>query len=772
MPSGDSSQAGRDSPRKGAPARARLYEVPYADLNDEGGSGGLVVYFHILRRRKWTVVLAAFAGVLLAFLYTLPQTPIYGAKSTIEVQGLNENFLNMGAVTPTADGANGPELDIQTQIIVLGSRSLTDRAVQKLGGHTDATPPSPPSRLSAWRKALHLPDQSAANSQAVAIATAAGNVSLRWLPSTRVVEVSADSTDPVIAARFVNVLTNEFIEQNMEARWQTSERTTDFLGRQLEEFKVKLEQADERLQAYATQSGLVMTSDKDDLAEKKLDDLQTALSKAQAERIAAQSRYEMAVKSPLESLPEVLDDSSLRDYREKLTDLRRSKAQLTASLTDEAPKVKRVQADIDALEAAMTKERDSILKRIHNDFDMASRHEALLSADYDAQSRLVSSQAVSLSHYNILKREADTLRTLYDTMLQKVKEAGVLSAMRATNIRVVDSAIPPARPYKPNMLRNAMLGLLAGLMSGIVFILVREREDRTVQGPGEMSFYLNVPELGVIPHDKTTASRRLSYMAARTLPPAHPDQSPVPRMNLPARKPSMVAESFRATLSSILFSGDGGDRPRVIVVTSAKPSEGKTTVASNLALSLAEINRKVLLIDADLRRPKVHSLFGIGTDWGLRDMLTGEDAPAGVDTAWISSGHPDLYLLPVGMPASGVSSLLYSPRLEAIIERARKDFDTVIIDTPPMIQISDARVIARMADGVVLVVRSNFTTRDTAVAASRRFVEDGTRIIGTVLNAWDPNSTVGYGYGYDYKKIYHGYDQHYGQQEKSASRRQ
>ncbi len=501
------------------PARSRLYEVPYGDMSEEGGSGGLVVYFHILRRRKWTVVLAAFAGILLALLYTLPQTPIYEAKSTLEVQGLNENFLNMGAVTPTADGGSNysPEVDIQTQMIVLGSRSLIDRVVLKLGGRPD-TPAAAPSRLSTWTKAIRPGTGPAANGHATAIAMAANNVTLRWLPSTRVVEVAAESTDPQIAAQFVNTLTNEFIGQNMEARWQTSERTTDFLGRQLEEFKIKLEQADERLQAYASRSGLVLTSEKDDLAEKKLDDLQGALSKAQADRIAAQSRYEMAVKSPLESLPEVLDDSSLRDYREKLTDLRRSKAQLTSSLTEEAPKVKRLQADIDALETAMAKERDSILKRIHNDFDMASRHEALLSADYEAQSKLVSSQAVNLSHYNILKREADTLRTLYDTMLQKVKEAGVLSAMRATNIRVVDAAVPPGRPYKPNLPRNAVLGLLAGLMSGIVFILIRDREDRTVQGPGEMSFYLNVPELGVIPNDKTTSSRRLSYLAVKTLP--------------------------------------------------------------------------------------------------------------------------------------------------------------------------------------------------------------------------------------------------------------
>ncbi len=769
-------------------------ELPQTDTGEESGSGGLLVYLYILRRRKWTVLITAFSGILLAVLYTLPQTPVYQAKSTIEIQGLNENFLNMGAATPTTDPGNSfnPELDIQTQIIVLGSRSLTERVVRKMGG-ADGIVKAPPSRIGSWLRAAHLPEPVVSasvkalrinegprpNPQSMAIAMASGNIALHWMPQTRVIEVAADSTDPAVAAQFVNVLTNEFIEQNMEARWQTSERTTDFLGHQLEDFKIKLEQAEERLQQYASQTGLVVTSDKDNLAEKKLNDLQQALSKAQSDRVTAQSKYETASKSPLETLPEVLDDSSLRDYRVKLTDLRRSKAELSSSLTAEHPRVKRVQAEIDSLEAAVEKERDSILRRIRNDFDTASRHEALLQADYTAQSKLVSGQSVNLSHYNILKREADTLRTLYDTMLQKVKEAGVLSAMRATNIRVVDAALPPGAPYKPNMLRNCLLGTLGGLMAGIILVLVKEREDRTVQAPGEMSFYLNVPELGVIPNDKTTASRRLSYVAgARILPggaASHANGNGngagtskfSPELVAGASmKPSLLAESFRATLSSILFSGEDSDRPRVIVVTSAKPGEGKTTVASNLALSLAEINRKVLLIDADLRRPRIHSLFGIESDWGLRDVLLDHPLPEGMNSPFLPSGHPDLFLLPVGTPGSGVANQLYSPRLATLLERARREFDTVIIDTPPMIQISDARVVGRLADGVVLVVRSNFTTRDTALAASRRFVEDGTRIIGTVLNAWDPRKTVGYGYGYDYKKVYDSYAQVYGDVEK------
>ena len=221
----------------------------------------------------------------------------------------------------------------------------------------------------------------------------------------------------------------------------------------------------------------------------------------------------------------------------------------------------------------------------------------------------------------------------------------------------------------------------------------------------------------------------------------------------------MCAESFRATLTSILFAGGQGRRPRVLVVTSPNPGEGKTTVISNLAVSLAEINRRVLLIDADLRRPRVHQLFGMPNHFGLTDLLA---APEPIEqiplkASSLESGVPGLYVLPSGSRTYNISSLLHSPRMGELLERALRVFDTVLIDTPPVKQIADARVLGRLSDGVVLVLRAGQTTRGTARAAADRFAEDGIRVLGTVLNSWDPD-TNGSGYydGYSYDQGYYG----------------
>lgn len=743
------------------PVRSHYYcDVPYPDVMDESGSGGLLEYWHILRRRKGTLLLIAFLGVLAALAYTLPQTPIYQASTTLEIQALNENFLSMGSVNPTTTGNSYyPELDIQTQIKILQSGSLVERALKKFKSEDRSQLVPESGRIYAWRKALGLPQPPPASEKQTALAMATGNLKVRAVGQTRIIEMTCDSTDPNVAARFANTLTNEFIEQNLEARWQTTERTSEFLGRQLEELKIKLEKADERLQSYAAASGLVFTSEKDNVAQQKLQQLQEELSEAQAERMATQSRYEMAATSPPESLPDVLDDSSLRDYQGKLTDLRRAKAELTSSLTPAHPRVKKIDAQIETLKAALENERANILRRIRNDFDAAKRREKLLENEYAAQSKLVTEQSAKLAHYNILKREGDTTRELYETMLQKVKEAGVVSAMRASNIRVVDPAAPPSDPHKPDIFRNSMLGVLAGLVFGVAFVLIRERADRSIQAPGDTAFYLNVPELGAIPSAEREKGRRSLYYRKRSLKKDETADNRHSRVELVTwqQKPSLQAESFRATLASILFSGENGNRPRVMVLTSASPGEGKTTVATNLALALAEIKRRVLLIDADLRKPRLHEIFHLPNEWGLSDALLDKKPPGKRESVVIGTGCQGLYLLPAGTETANIASLLHSPQMPALLKQMRRAFDTILIDSPPMLHIPDARVLGRMADGVILVVQSNKTTRDTAVAAAQRFLEDGTAVIGTVLNHWDPRNAGRYGHGFRYYDNYHRY---------------
>jgi capsular exopolysaccharide synthesis family protein len=390
----------------------------------------------------------------------------------------------------------------------------------------------------------------------------------------------------------------------------------------------------------------------------------------------------------------------------------------------------------------------------------------MLAAAYNTQAQLVMQESQKSIQYNILKREVESNRQLYEAMLQRVKESSIASAMKASNVRVVDQAKAPKKPYSPSLPLNAGLGLLAGGFLGMAFVVMRERADRTLQQPGEVALWLEAPELGVIPSANAAGHRGYYYSPRKdgeerkrkALPAGKDDKTGGTSVELVtmSQRPSMTAEAFRVVLTSILFSGENGSRPRVVVVTSPGPGEGKTTVATNLAISMAEIGRKVLLVDADLRRPRIHSLFGLANEAGLTTLLQ-STTPEQADVDGLIHKTPvaSLFAMPSGPSTSAAANLLFSPVLRLLLQRFRNEYDMVIVDTPPSLQMPDARVVAREADAVVLVFRSGRTTRDAALATAQRFAEDKTRILGTILNDWNPSTAPNGYYGY-YKGYYAG----------------
>ncbi len=733
------------------PARYQYVEMQQPEAVNGPGSGGLVDYWRMLCRHKGAMFLFAVCGVLAAVLFSLPQTPVYQAKTTLELLDINENVLNTRDLDPTAGTASSsPEFNIQTQVKLLQSETLVALALDKIEKDQPQELAEQTSRFSEWRKALGLGHPGQAPTDEALVRRARENLKVTALARTRLVEVRYDSPDPKLAADFLNVLGQEFIDQQVEVRWNTTQRTGEWLSKQIQELKIKLEKAEDELQQYARTTGLMFTSEKDSVAEEKLMQVQAALSAAQAERASKQSQYELVATAAPESLPQTLDDRALADYQAKLTDLRRERAELTSTLTPEHYKVQRVDAQIATLEAAFSQQRANVVARIRNEYEAAQRRETLLAGSFAAQAKVVSDQSARAVHYNILKREVDTNRQLYEGMLQKVKEYGIASAMRASNVRVVDAATPPVLPYKPNYPINSALGLMSGLFLGVMFVVIRERADRSIQSPGDTSYYLDVPELGTIP--SASAARGLLTYRHRDARTAEKSVE----LGTSGRSMSPLAESFRAALTSILFIGTNGDRPRTIVLTSANPGEGKTTVACNLGLALAEINRRVLLIDGDMRKPRLHDIFGIANDWGLSDLLRGDAPPDGSAGFVYETEHRGLYILPAGSGCGSAANLLHSERTPEMLKRFREEFDAVLIDTPPMLNMPDARVLGRSADGVILVVRSGQTTRDMAQAAAQRFGEDGTRVIGTILNDWNPKTLPNGYYGY-----YKGYDKPY-----------
>lgn len=715
------------------------------NVDQETDTGGLVEYWRILRRHKGIWLVFAFLGALIGFLVTLPQTPVYQAKASLEIITLNENFLNLKQASPVTETGSGPEsVDIATQIKILQSEYVIDRVIHKLLQSHAAEPVS--TRISAWRKALNLPQSARPDAREEELRKVAKSLKVHSAGQTRILEVTIDSTSAQLAAEFANNLGTEFIEQNLEARWKTTERTSDWLSGQLEGMRIKLERSEDALQKYARDSKLIFTQEKTNVSEEKLRQLQQELSSAQADRIAKQSRDEMAQSSPPDALPDVLNDTTLRDTRSKITELRRQSAELSTTFTTESARAKRVQAQVSALESAFEQERSAILDRIRNEHQEAERREKLLAAAYDSQTSLVTTQGQKAIQYNILKREVDSNRQLYETMLQELKESTIASAMRASNIRILDSAKVPERPYKPEAIQSAAFGLLAGLFLGAAFIVMRERADRTIQQPGDSAFYVNIPELGAIPSCNFT-----SGLAARTLNKIASHRSDKVELVTWQRKPSMAAESFRSVLLSILFTDETGSPPKMLVLSSPGCGEGKSTVISNLGIAVAEVGKSVLLIDADLRRPRLHDIFGMKNERGLSTILrenTSLNGDKSLGGLIQNTEIPGLFVLPSGAKISTATNLLYGPHTAKLLHYVRNQFDIVLIDTPPMLQMPDARVLGHMADRVILVVRAGQTTRDALVAARQRFNKDGTRILGTILNDWNPKSSPNGYYGY------------------------
>src|SRR6266404_345274 len=730
-------------------------ESPPPETGGPGSYDSLVDHWQILFRHRKTLLAFVVAGLVAAILISLIQTPIYRVRTSLEIQGTS--FLDPKGTNDTGGNYASPESYVETQVKLLQSESLLEHVIDKLKLQNEQ--PKTGLRAITWHihRMFQFSDPSGLPEREKLMHEIERNLTVRTSGTSRLLEVTYESPDPKGAAGFANTLVSQFIELTQEERWKSAQGTAEWLTGHLDKMKAQLEQSETQMQEYARTSGLSFTSEKENLAESRLKELQDALDKAQADRITSQSKLEGAKTKPADTLPEVLDDTTMREYRQRLTELQRQYAELSATLTPQHYKVQRVQAQIDELKRAMQGERGNVVHRIGNEYSAALRRETLLSKARDQQAKVVADQSEKAIHYDTLKRDVDSNRHLYEVMLQRVKEASLASAMRDSNVMVVDRARPPLLPYRPSLPMNSAIGLFSGVFLGFGFVLLRERIDRRISAPGDAQVYLDLPELGVLPFDEAGFLRQIPN---RVQP--HPCATPLPEGSTMTsllgdcpelatwkRKPSLLAECARTTLTSILLPSQNGEGPRIIVLTSPSPGDGKTTVACNLSIAVAEIGRKVLLIDGDLRRPRLHKVFGMANSGGLSDVLWADTSLETVPLSHLvhETEVSGLCILPGGSCGVTPSNLFYSPRMSRLLMRLRMEFDMIMIDAPPMIHLADARVLGRLADGVILVVRAGQTTTESALFASQRFAEDGTRVLGTVLNSWDPKTSQRYGYG-------------------------
>jgi receptor protein-tyrosine kinase len=575
-----------------------------------------------LYRRKATLLWIAFFGIIAATLFSIAQPRVYQSQASIQIQGINENFLNLRDIYPTAAPSADNAIYVQTQADMLQQDALIQQVVRKL--HLEERPEYR-SGTSLWDKLRPTADSTASAVPAVRNAVDHVKKHLQIVASrgSSIIRIVAQARDPQLAADLANTMAQTFIEQSIEARQRSAQQTYASLSRDLEELRKKTLKAEAELGRYGRgPAGMLGTGT--------------------AHRSAA-----------------------------------------GAFRTD------------------------------------------------------------WMKPYGALQREADGDRQFYESLSRRADEADVASTVRQSNIRLVGPAQAPTHPYKPNVPLNLALGIFGGLGLAIGYVMLQEQTNSNLRVPGDAGAFLTLPELGAIPKAEERRVGALGFLGARN----GNGKSHVERASL-EQPSSDVSESFRATLASILSASHNGDQPHVLVVTSSRPMEGKTTVVSNLGIALAEIGNKVLLIDGDLRRPQLHKVFEQANSWGLSDLLREKNAieELPLDVLVKKTSIPRLWLLPSGTGTDNIFTLLCSGRMARLLPRFREEFDYVLVDAPPCLEFADARIMARYAEKLLLVVRADYTDRKTAQAAVQRLQLDGIPVMGVIFNCWDPTHSDAYGY--------------------------
>jgi len=698
----------------------------------------LAEYWRLLLKHRILISVIFVSALALGAAATLLMTPIYSASTMLQIDREAARVVSDN-VEPQESMIAGEEF-FQTQYGLLRSRSLairvvdslnlasSDRFMQRMGTKPIKEENGRASTVTGRREAV--------------LKIVQDNLSVNPVRGSRLVNVTFDSPDPVLAAQVANAFGENFIQSNLDRRFESSSYARDFLERRIAQVKTKLEESERQLVAYATQQQIINLNEGGDAAAgaqsldaNSLAALNASLAQATAARIAAEQRWRGASSGSPMGMPEVLQNPTAQQLIQTRGTLTAEYQQKLRQYQPEFPEMLRLKAQIDETNRQIDAVVANVRSSLREQYVVAQNEENALRGRVNGLKGDVLDLRGRSVQYNILQRELDTSRTLYDGLLQRYKEISVAGGVTTNNISIVDRATPPSIPSKPNILINMALAAAFGLGLGVLSAFVAEALDESLTTPEDVEVKLAVPVLGAIPQ------------LAKGVEP----------LDALADIRSSFSEAYYSLRTSLQFSTADGV-PRTLVVTSARPAEGKTTTCLAIAQNLARVGAKVLLVDADLRNPSLHRLIAAENSRGLSSILSGA---ATVADAIQPSENPNLWIIPCGPLPPNPAELLGGSRVEAFLAEAQKKFDVVVIDAPPVLGLADAPVLASQAEGTIFVVESRSTRRGQARGALRRLTMANARVLGAVLTKLNVR-TVGYG-GYDYA-----YDYQYGAEKRPS----
>jgi capsular exopolysaccharide synthesis family protein len=738
----------------------------------------LLDYLKVLRKRKWLILAIFFIVLTVTAVGIFTVKPVFRGTATIQIDKESLQIVDFREIFTVSAW----DTDYyQTHYQILASRQLAKRVINTLNiyEHPEFYPgpetplqkvksgvlnplsrlkstilnfiynlitPSRKSSSEVSSEEVEKDSESNVNSPEIQKETAAINQFLTRLKiepvrNTRLVQIHFDSYYPELSSQVANSIATNYIKLNLENRFNATEQAKEQLNQQLDVMRAKVESADEALQAFCEKHGFVFLDDKEkNVAFQRLADLNEGLAKAESERMAKEALYRQTKKGDFDSIPSVLDNKLIQELKQTYLQLEVQYSKLSETFKPEYPEMVRIRKQMETLERRLNGEYGKYINAIKMEYEYSLRKESLVRSAFEQQKGVVTEMQQKGIQYNILKREADTNRDLYKNLLQRMKEAGIQAGITASNIQVVDQAAIPARPHTPNIPRTILWAAVIGILLGVGIAFFFEHLDNTIKSSEEVEQLIRLPSFGMIPEISFEKNRQLErgkIYPVELITFGHPR--------------SMLSEVYRNIRTSILLSFSERP-PKSMVVSSPNPMEGKTTTAVNMAIAFSQLGSPVLVVDGDMRKPRIHKVFSGSNGVGLSSFLSGN---AELKSIIRSSSVPNLFYIPSGPIPPNPSELLGSNLFKNMLQFLGRSFEQIIFDSPPVLSFGDSLILSNCVDGVVLVVLSGKTPREALNQSKNALFQVNAKILGVVVNRVDLEN-IGHRY-YNYGN-YHYYE--------------
>ncbi|NOT59024.1 MAG: polysaccharide biosynthesis tyrosine autokinase [Acidobacteria bacterium] len=695
-------------------------------------------YWRIIRRRLWVPMTVMILAVTLTTIYNLRLPSIYEGVTRIEIAG-KDRVVNLKDIQLNLGGSEDPAY-LATQLKILESPNIAYRVAKALeldrnrAFMADNKAPRPAGKLAI--------SEDDANERAEmerlrdVINGLLGNVKFTPVRDTHLVDIRFRHTDTEMARKIADKWAEVFILNDTMDRRRANRQSADFLNINIAEYKLKLRNADEKLFNYTRDHKVVTFDSKENPVQSRLAALNQMLLNAEQDRKGSQAAYELSrsLKDPT-TIPEIQKDTLVQEIGRRLSELRQNREKLLVEYTEEWPEVKTVNQQIAQLEGELRAAHQRILSTIENLYKSAAQKESGLRTAYKQQESVTLDQSQDSIMAKMLQAEVDTNRNMLNTLQARQAEVEVSAAALVTTNMFVRNYAPQPAIVAPNRMQNILLSLLLSLLGGVALVLFLDYINNKIDSVEDIDRYLRLPALGVIPVFEQPKARKALASGEES------DSRELVTINngnngnngsvilTQVESNSSIAESYRQLRTSLLLSS-AGHAPRTLLVTSSQPAEGKTTTSVNTAISLAQTGASVLIVDADLRRPRVHKIFNLKNNVGLCNYLAGDCDLASL----IQIAMPNLYVLPVGPLPPNPAELLGSSKMKIVVETLASNFDYVVIDSPPVSSFADSLILSSLVEGVIIVVRSGFTPREMAQRTKAHLQSVGAKILGVVIN--------------------------------------